>query len=106
MPSMPQLSGDDQDSSHTEEVILGVDTPKDLHVAAVITSLGALREATTFPASAAGYQALLSWAGTFGPVRRAGVECPGLLRCGAGPAPAGGRPRGDRDQPARSGHPP
>jgi hypothetical protein len=75
-------------------------------VAAVITSLGALRETTTFPASAAGYQALLAWAGTFGVLRRAGVECTGLLRCRTGPAPASGRPRGNRGQPARQGYPP
>jgi transposase len=74
---MPQPVSDDQNSSHTEEIILGVDTHKDLHVAAVITSLGALRETTTFPATAAGYQALLAWAGTFGVLRRAGVECTG-----------------------------
>jgi transposase len=30
-----------------------------------------------FPATAAGYQALLAWAGTFGVLRRAGVECTG-----------------------------
>src|SRR5690242_5575344 len=96
MPSMPQPLGDDQNSSHTEEVILGVDTHKDLHVAAVITSLGALREHKTFPATAAGYQALLAWAGTFGVLRRAGVECTGLLRCSTGPAPTSGRYRGDR----------
>jgi transposase len=77
MTSMPQPVSDDQNSNHTEEIILGVDTHKDLHVAAVITSLGALRESKTFPASTAGYQALLSWAGTFGVLRRAGVECTG-----------------------------
>jgi transposase len=70
MPSMPEPVADDQDSSHPEDIILGVDTHKDLHVAAVITSLGALQETTTFPASAAGYQALLAWAGTFGVLRR------------------------------------
>ena len=70
MTSMPEPVGDDQDSSHTEDIILGVDTHKDVHVAAVITSLGALREHKTFPASTAGYQALLSWAGTFGMLRR------------------------------------
>ena len=78
MTSMPQPVEDDQNSNHTEDIILGVDTHKDLHVAAVITSLGALRETTTFPASTAGYPALLSWAGTFGVLRRAGVECTGL----------------------------
>ena len=55
MTSMPQPVGDDQDSSRTEEIILGADTHQDLHVAAVITALGVLRETKTFPASAAGY---------------------------------------------------
>src|SRR5205085_8344789 len=76
MPRMPQPVEDDQNSS-PEEVILGVDTHKDLHVAAVLTVLGALRETKTFPATAAGYQALLAWVDTFGLVRRAGVECTG-----------------------------
>ena len=75
MSSMPEPGEDDQDSNHTEEeIILGVDTHKDLHVAAVITSLGALRDTKTFPATAAGYETLLAWADTFGVVRRAGVE--------------------------------
>lgn len=61
MPSMPEPVSDDQDNSAAEEIVLGVDTHKDIHVAAVITSLGVLRESTTFPATAAGYQALLAW---------------------------------------------
>ena len=77
MTSMPQPGEDDQNSNHTEEIILGVDTHKDLHVAAVLTALGVLRETKTFPATAAGYQALLAWVGTFGILRRAGVECTG-----------------------------
>ncbi|HEX2262848.1 MAG TPA: transposase, partial [Pseudonocardiaceae bacterium] len=74
---MPQPVSDDQNSSHPEEMILGVDTHKDLHVATVITPLGALRDSKTFPATAVGYQALLAWVGTFGVLRRAGVECTG-----------------------------
>ena len=77
MTSMPQPGEDDQNSNHTEEIILGVDTHKDLHVAAVLTALGVLRETKTFPATAAGYQALLAWVSTFGILRRAGVECTG-----------------------------
>jgi transposase len=60
-----------------EEVIVGVDTHKDFHVAAVISGLGALLGSKTFPATAAGYRALLRWARSFGTVRRAGVECTG-----------------------------
>jgi hypothetical protein len=74
---MPEPVSDHQNSSHAEEIVSGVDTHKDLHVAAVITSLGALRETKTFPATAVGYQALLAWVGTFGVLRRAGVKCTG-----------------------------
>ena len=56
------------------EVILGVDTHKDIHVGAVISSLGVLPGSRDFPATAAGYRRLLAWARTHGPIRRAGVE--------------------------------
>ncbi|WP_424921750.1 IS110 family transposase [Streptomyces sp. wa1] len=60
-----------------EDVILGVDTHKDVHVAAVITTLGASLSHQEFPTTAAGYRQLISWARSFGVVRRAGVECTG-----------------------------
>jgi transposase len=74
MPSMPQLVSDDQDDSTADEVILGVDTHHDGHVAAVITALGVLVDTAKFPTTAAGYQALVGWVATFGVLRRAGVE--------------------------------
>jgi transposase len=74
---MPQSLVLSQASSDPDEVVVGVDTHKDVHVAAVLTALGVLQETKTFPATAAGYQALLAWAGTFGILRRAGVECTG-----------------------------
>ena len=74
MPSMPQLVSDDQDDSTADEVILGVDTHHDGHVAAVITSLGVLVGTAKFPTTAAGYQALVGWVATFGMLRQAGVE--------------------------------
>ncbi|MDP9406356.1 MAG: IS110 family transposase [Actinomycetota bacterium] len=57
-----------------ESVILGVDTHKDIHAAAVVTPVGVLLDARSFPASAHGYQQLLLWARGFGTLRRAGVE--------------------------------
>ncbi|MFF3404379.1 IS110 family transposase [Streptomyces sp. NPDC002659] len=60
-----------------EDVILGVDTHKDVHVAAVITVLVALLAHQEFPATAAGCRQLLVWARSFGALRRAGVECTG-----------------------------
>ncbi len=59
-----------------ESVILSVDTHKDVHAAAVITPVGVLLGARSFPASAHGYQQLLSWARGFGTLRRAGVREP------------------------------
>jgi transposase len=60
-----------------EEVVLGVDTHKDVHVAAVITILGALLAHQEFPTTAAGYHQLLAWTRSFGVLHRAGVECTG-----------------------------
>jgi transposase len=57
-----------------DEVVLGVDTHKDVHVAAVMTPLGAVLATKDCPTTAAGYRSLLAWARRFGHVRRAGVE--------------------------------
>lgn len=63
--------------SDPAEIVLGVDTHKDVHVAAALTALGVLLATATFPTTATGYRQLLAWAREFGPVRRAGVECTG-----------------------------
>src|SRR6266545_2581466 len=70
MPEVPPLGHD----SDADEVILGVDTHKDSHVGAVITTLGVLVASEAFPATAVGYRQLLTWARSLGPLRRAGVE--------------------------------
>jgi transposase len=77
VPSMPQPAQPDHNTSTTDEIILGVDTHKDIHVAAVITTVGAVAASRSFPTTAAGYHQLLAWAHTFGTLRRAGVECTG-----------------------------
>jgi transposase len=59
------------------EVLLGVDTHKDVHAAAVVTMLGATLDGRNFPATAEGYRQLVAWARAFGTLRRAGVECTG-----------------------------
>ncbi|WP_151770089.1 IS110 family transposase [Streptomyces abyssomicinicus] len=56
------------------EVVLGVDTHRDAHVAAVLSPVGELLGTEVFPATAAGYRDLLKWARRLGRVRRAGVE--------------------------------
>ena len=77
MPSMPPPAPHGQSRSRTDEVVLGVDTHKETHAAAVVTALGALLAARTFPATAAGYRDLLRWARSLGPLQRAAVECTG-----------------------------
>jgi len=60
-----------------EPMLLGVDTHKDVHVAAVLNTVGVLVGSRSFPATANGYRLLLAWAREFGQVMRAGVECTG-----------------------------
>ncbi|MDQ2814817.1 MAG: IS110 family transposase [Actinomycetota bacterium] len=65
-----------------QEVILGVDTHKDLHVAAVLTGSGTLTATSTFPSTADGYQQLLAWARELGLLAAAGVEGTGSWGAG------------------------
>jgi transposase len=75
MPSVPHRVANDQDDHHAaEQIVLGVDTHSDHHVAAVLTTVGTRLGSASFAATAAGYQQLAAWAATFGVLRRAGVE--------------------------------
>ncbi|MFE7783406.1 IS110 family transposase [Streptomyces libani] len=56
------------------EVVLGVDTHRDVHVAAVLSTLGAVMDTAPFPATAVGYRELWEWASQLGTVHSAGVE--------------------------------
>ncbi|MCK9904970.1 transposase [Parafrankia colletiae] len=64
----------DQIEATSQEVVLGVDTHKDRHVAAILTTVGMVLGTAAFPTTAAGYQQLLAWAHEHGTLRRAGVE--------------------------------
>jgi transposase len=78
VPSITQPPSSCHDPAELEEdVLLGVDTHKDLHVAAVITVLGAVLGSHHFPTTTDGYRQLVAWARSFGVLRRAGVECTG-----------------------------
>lgn len=69
------------DATRTE-VVLGVDTHLDFHVAVVVDHLGRrLGEAKT-PTTTKGYRNLVSWAEGFGRVRCAGVEGTGSYGAG------------------------
>jgi transposase len=71
-----------ESSSTVAEVVLGVDTHLDLHVAVVLDHLGRRLDTFSVPTTKKGYESLLAWARGFGPVRCAGVE--GTSSYGAG----------------------
>ncbi len=60
----------------------GVDTHRDVHVAAALDPLGGLLGSESFSTDAAGYKALLGWLETFGDVIKIGVEGTGSYGSG------------------------
>jgi transposase len=56
------------------EVILGVDTHLNFHVAVAVDDLGRRLGELSVPTTVKGYEGLLRWAEGFGPLRCAGVE--------------------------------
>jgi len=72
-------------TSHAEtaiQVVGGVDTHLDTHTAAVIDMVGRVLGTEQFPATAAGYAALLAWMAGFGTLLRVGVEGTGAYGAG------------------------
>lgn len=63
-------------------VTAGVDTHADAHVAAVIDPIGRHLGHHSFPATAVGYQQLMSWATSHGSVDKIGVEGTGAYGAG------------------------
>ncbi|MFI5794320.1 IS110 family transposase [Streptomyces sp. NPDC051677] len=59
-----------------------MDTHGEVHVAAVVSPLGKVLGAESFPATAVGYRRLFVWARKLGTVRRAGVEGTGTFGAG------------------------
>lgn len=55
-------------------VIGGVDTNKDVHVAAVIDERGKILDMAEFEATAKGYRLLVEWMRSFGELAKVGVE--------------------------------
>lgn len=63
-------------------VVVGVDTHKETHHAAVLGDQGALLEVREFPADTAGYAELADWIEGFGQVGAVGVESSGTYGAG------------------------
>lgn len=60
----------------------GVDTHKDVHVAAVVDERGKILDTASFDANAKGYAALTRWLGGFGTLVKVGVEGTGSYGAG------------------------
>jgi transposase len=63
-------------------VIGGIDTHKDIHVAALTDNAGMLLGSAEFPTTQAGYRQLQAWLGRFGTLVRVGVEGTGSYGAG------------------------
>ncbi len=83
MTSMPQAHNDlNPIVASSRVVVCGVDTHKELHVAAVVDTGGCLLGTHSFSTTRAGYRALTRWVRSFGDVRRVGVEGTGSYGAG------------------------
>jgi transposase len=71
-----------ESSGEVVEVVLGVDTHLDVHVAVALDQLGRRLGELAVPTTTRGYEKLIYWAQSFGSVRYAGVE--GTSSYGAG----------------------
>lgn len=66
----------------TQRVIGGIDTHKDVHVAAVLDELGRLLDTASFPTTTVGYRRLYRWLCQHGEVLAVGVEGTGSWGAG------------------------
>lgn len=64
------------------EVTVGIDTHKDVHVAAALDQRGTLLGTESFPTTAAGYRELAMWGESFGTITAAGIEGTGSYGAG------------------------
>jgi transposase len=82
MTTMTQPTPAEASTGELVEVTGGVDTHQDTHTAAVLDPLGRMQGHRQFPATTAGYTALLAWLGEHGRVVRVGVEGTGVYGAG------------------------
>jgi len=63
-------------------VVGGVDTHRDVHVAAIVDEIGTVLGSAEFPSTAAGHRGLLRWLRRFGELDKVGVEGTGAWGAG------------------------
>lgn len=69
-------------SKQSTPVVGGVDTHKDLHVAAVVDDNDQVLGTQSFATTRQGYKLMLTWMRSFGDLQRIGVECTGSYGTG------------------------
>lgn len=72
----------DGTNSTAANITGGVDTHKDLHVAAVVDERDGVLGTRSFPTTRQGYRQMLAWMRTFGELRRIGIESTGSYGAG------------------------
>ena len=91
----------DAQEGAVRRIIGGVDTHKDLHVAAVVDEQDRVLGTQSFASTRQGYRQMLAWMRSFGEVQRVGVESTGSYGAGLLRFPAAGRGHGARGHCAR-----
>ena len=91
----------DAQEGTVRRIVGGVDTHKDLHVAAVVDEQDRVLGTQSFATTRQGYRQMLAWMRSFGEVQRVGVESTGSYGAGLLALPAAGRDRGARGHHAR-----
>jgi len=70
------------DAQRTRTIVGGVDTHKDLHVAAVVDDQDRFLASESFATTRQGYRLMLAWMQSFGSIQRVGVEATGTYGAG------------------------
>ena len=68
--------------SSDRRIVGGVDTHKDLHVAAVVDEVDRVLASQCFATTRHGYKQMLAWMRTFGSLQRVGIEATGTYGAG------------------------
>ena len=71
-----------ENQSSKATVVGGVDTHKELHVAAIVDQHNRVLGSEYFPTTRHGYKTMLKWMRAFGQLQRVGVECTGSYGAG------------------------
>lgn len=72
----------DIETARSGHVVIGVDTHKHIHVAAVMDSIGGILATSTISTDTGGFKQLLEWASSFGKVIAFGIEGTGSYGAG------------------------